>query len=102
MELEPSQDPFSREAIRHLVARYGSPLFVIDLALDPAHMADIEAMVGEHGTGILGAATPIGTRVREGLDVLFSLAERKGWDLDFHADETADPEANSRDPVAAA
>jgi ornithine decarboxylase len=30
MELEPSQDPFSREAIRHLVARYGSPLFVID------------------------------------------------------------------------
>ncbi|MGO9945475.1 MAG: type III PLP-dependent enzyme [Steroidobacteraceae bacterium] len=30
MELEPSQDPFSREAIRHLAARYGSPLFVID------------------------------------------------------------------------
>src|SRR5271163_4304158 len=30
MELEPSQDPFSGEAIRHLVARYGSPLFVID------------------------------------------------------------------------
>jgi ornithine decarboxylase len=30
MELNPSQDPFSREAIQHLVARYGSPLFVID------------------------------------------------------------------------
>src|SRR5271168_624130 len=30
MELEPTQDPFSGEAIRHLVARYGSPLFVID------------------------------------------------------------------------
>src|SRR5271163_1729393 len=30
MELEPTQDPFSREAIQHLVARYGSPLFVID------------------------------------------------------------------------
>jgi ornithine decarboxylase len=30
MELEPTQDPFSREAVRHLVARYGSPLFVID------------------------------------------------------------------------
>jgi ornithine decarboxylase len=30
MELEPQQDPFSREAIEHLVARYGSPLFVID------------------------------------------------------------------------
>jgi ornithine decarboxylase len=30
MELEPTQDPFSREAVQHLVARYGSPLFVID------------------------------------------------------------------------
>jgi len=30
MELNPSQDPFSREAIQHLVARYGSPLLVID------------------------------------------------------------------------
>src|ERR1700729_2629724 len=30
MELHPKQDPFSREAIQHLVARYGSPLFVID------------------------------------------------------------------------
>src|SRR6202048_3926883 len=30
MELDPKQDPFSREAVRHLVARYGSPLFVID------------------------------------------------------------------------
>jgi len=30
MELDPNQDPFSREAIQHLVARYGSPLLVID------------------------------------------------------------------------
>jgi ornithine decarboxylase len=30
MELEPRQDPFSRDAIEHLVGRYGSPLFVID------------------------------------------------------------------------
>jgi ornithine decarboxylase len=30
MELNPTQDPFSREAIQHLVARYGSPLLVID------------------------------------------------------------------------
>jgi ornithine decarboxylase len=30
MELDATQDPFSREAVRHLVARYGSPLFVID------------------------------------------------------------------------
>src|SRR5450631_626029 len=30
MQLDPKQDPFSREAIQHLVARYGSPLLVID------------------------------------------------------------------------
>ena len=30
MELDPTQDPFSREAIQHLVVRYGSPLLVID------------------------------------------------------------------------
>jgi cytosine deaminase len=90
----------ARERWRGKIELQASPLFVIDLALDPAHMADIEAMVGEHGTGILGAATPIGTRVREGLDVLFGLAERKGWDLDFHVDETADPEARSLAVIA--
>jgi ornithine decarboxylase len=31
-ELDPSQDPFAREAIEHLVKRYGSPLFIIDAA----------------------------------------------------------------------
>ena len=30
LELDPEQDPFSREAIQHLVVRYGSPLLVID------------------------------------------------------------------------
>ena len=29
-ELDPAQDPFARESIEHLVARYGSPLFLID------------------------------------------------------------------------
>lgn len=29
-ELDPGQDPFAPEAVRHLVARYGSPLFIID------------------------------------------------------------------------
>jgi ornithine decarboxylase len=29
-ELDPALDPFSREAIEHLVSRYGSPLFIID------------------------------------------------------------------------
>ncbi len=29
-DLAPGQDPFAREAIQHLVSRYGSPLFLID------------------------------------------------------------------------
>jgi len=90
----------ARERWRGKIELQASPLFIIDLALDPAHMADVEAMVGEHGSGILGAATPIGTRVREGLDVVFGLAERKGWDLDFHVDETADPAARSLGLIA--
>jgi len=90
----------ARERWRGKIELQASPLFIIDLALDPAHMADVEAMVGEHGSGILGAATPIGMRVREGLDVVFGLAERKGWDLDFHVDETADPAARSLGVIA--
>ncbi len=30
VELDPAQDPFAHESIKHLVTRYGSPLFVID------------------------------------------------------------------------
>jgi len=31
LELDPAQDPFADESIKHLAARYGSPLFVIDV-----------------------------------------------------------------------
>jgi ornithine decarboxylase len=30
LELDPAADPFAHESIRHLVSRYGSPLFIID------------------------------------------------------------------------
>jgi ornithine decarboxylase len=30
LELNPAQDPFAHESIKHLVERYGSPLFIID------------------------------------------------------------------------
>ena len=30
LELDPSLDPFAHESVRHLAARYGSPLFIID------------------------------------------------------------------------
>jgi len=31
LELDPAEDPFAHHAVRHLVARYGSPLLIIDL-----------------------------------------------------------------------
>ena len=31
LELDPAADPFAHESIKHLAARYGSPLFVIDV-----------------------------------------------------------------------
>ena len=45
-----------------------APLFSIDFALDRSHMADVEAMLDAHGTGILGAVTYMVPRLREGLD----------------------------------
>jgi len=77
-----------------------SPLFSIEFALDSSHMADVEAMLDAHGTGILGAVTYMVPRLRQGLEVLFDLAERKDWELDFHVDESADPAARSLKVVA--
>ena len=31
LELDPLLDPFAHESVKHLVTRYGSPLFVIDV-----------------------------------------------------------------------
>ena len=84
-----------RERWRGRVDLQAAPLFMIEFALDGAHMAEVEAMLDAYGSGILGAVTTMIPRLREGLDVLFSLAERKGWDLDFHVDESADPAARS-------
>ncbi len=77
-----------------------SPLFSVELASNASHMADIEAMLDAHGTGILGAATRMVPELREGLGVLFDLAERKGWELDFHVDESSDPAARSLKVIA--
>jgi cytosine deaminase len=88
------------ERWRGRIALQAAPIFSVDFALDRSHMADIEAMLDAHGTGILGAVTYMVPRLREGLTTLFELAERKGWELDFHVDESADPAARSLKVVA--
>ncbi len=90
----------ARERWRGRIELQASPLFSIELALDDSHMAEIEAMLDAHGTGILGAATRIVPELHQGLGVLFDLAERKGWELDFHVDESSDPAARALKVVA--
>ena len=85
----------ARERWAGRIELQASPLFGVDFALDPQHMADIEAMVEAHGSKLLGAVTYMVPALAQGLEILFELAERKGWDLDFHVDETHDPEARS-------
>ena len=63
-------------------------------------MADIEAMLDAYGSGILGAAIRMEPDLRDGLRILFELAERKGWELDFHVDESSDPAARSLKVIA--
>ena len=90
----------ARERWRGRIDLQASPLFSIELALDPSHMANVEAMLDAHGSGILGAATRMVPELHQGLHVLFELAERKGWELDLHVDESSDPAARALKIVA--
>ncbi len=85
----------ARERWRGRIELQATPLFSIDFAFDEKHMAEIETTLDAYGSNILGAVPYMIPRLREGLAVLFALAERKGWDLDFHVDESADPAARS-------
>ncbi len=90
----------ARERWRGRIDLQASPLFSLEFALDERHMAEIETTLDAYGSNILGAVTTMAPRLREGLAALFSLAERKGWDLDFHVDESADPAARSLAVIA--
>ena len=90
----------ARERWRGRIDLQASPLFTIDHLANATHVADIEAMLDAYGSGILGAAIRMEPDLRDGLSVLFELAERKGWELDFHVDESSDPAARSLKVIA--
>jgi cytosine deaminase len=92
----------ARERWRGRIDLRGAPLFPIEYALDEAHMREVEGMVDAHGSNLFGAVTLMIPRLREALDALFRLAARKGFDLDFHVDETGDPAAASLGVIAQA
>jgi cytosine deaminase len=76
-------------------------LFAIEHALDPAHVSRIRRVLVEYG-GILGGVTYMTPELDPGLDVLFRLASEEGLDLDFHVDETLDPDSRSLRQIAEA
>jgi cytosine/creatinine deaminase len=76
-----------------------SPLFPIDLALDDAHMAEVKAAIAAHGR-TMGSVTYMHPKLAEGLDRLFRIASERGWNLDFHVDESLDPGATSLRTIA--
>ena len=84
-----------REEWRDRLTLQAVPLFGINLALDDAHMADIEAAIEAFGSNVLGAVTYMDPCLQTGLNRLFRLAMDRGYDLDFHVDETLDPQADS-------
>jgi len=90
----------ARERWKGRIELQASPLFGVDVLFEPGQLQTVEQMVETHGSKLLGAVTYMIPGLQEALDCLFGLAERKGWDLDFHVDETADPEARTLGAIA--
>lgn len=90
----------ARERWKGRIDLQASPLFGVDVMFAPGHLATVEAMVEAHGSRLLGAVTYMIPGLQGALDALFALAERRGWDLDFHVDESADPEARTLGLIA--
>jgi cytosine deaminase len=89
-----------RERWAGRIALQASPLFGVEQALDPAHMAAVIAAVKMHGDGLLGCVTYMIPELDRALDILFRAASENGFDLDFHVDETNDPAARSLEHIA--
>ncbi len=78
----------------------GSCLFGIDrLDLEDGFLDSIAARVAKAG-GVLGAVTYMVPRLDQHLDAIFRRAIDLGLELDFHVDETADPQAQSLRHIA--
>ncbi len=77
-----------------------SPLFGLQFALDAAHMHAVTKAVLAHGDGLFGCVTYMIPEIDQALDIVFRNAIDHGFDLDFHVDETNDPEARALEHIA--
>lgn len=93
---EAMRDEWAGRIDLQAVALYG-----VDAAMDDDFLADIVATVRAAG-GVLGAVTYMVPDLVPALDRIFRAAIDNGLDLDFHVDETADPNARSLKFIAEA
>jgi cytosine/creatinine deaminase len=82
------------------VALQGVSLIPIEAFRDETAGARLADLVAGH-RGILGAATTIEPDLDILLDRVFALAQARDLDLDFHVDETNDPQSRSLAHIAA-
>ncbi len=101
------QGAISLEAFRSLRAQWRDRLVLQASSLGPLEMWDGEA--GERladlfaeAEGLLGAVVYPQEGLQDRLDRVIQLAEERGLDLDFHTDETDDPEQMTLREVATA
>jgi cytosine deaminase len=102
----PPQDEISWPLVRELKEQWrdrielqAACLFGIDLVRDEDVLERIARRVAEAG-GVLGAVAFPTPDLDLLLDRMFSVADRFGLDLDFHADETGDPTADALERIA--
>jgi cytosine deaminase len=106
LDSQPPQDDISwpvfeelREEWRGRIELQASCLFPIEMARDDAFLEKLVARVAA-ANGIVGAVLYPVPDLDGVLDRIFRMAERHALNLDFHADETADPSANALRRVA--
>ena len=77
----------------------GVALVPIEVAEDRAYLEEVAALVKAHG-GVMGCVTYMHPGIGGLLDAVIAVAEKHGLDLDFHSDESQDPNERSLAHVA--
>lgn len=88
-----------REAWRGRIELQGASLTGIDAVDQAGSFARTVDIVAETG-GVLGMATYPVPNLQEKLDSFLELAEARGLEVDFHVDETLDPDAETLRSIA--
>jgi cytosine deaminase len=91
--------PEVREAWAGRIALQFSSLASCELLADRAFAEKTAGLVRRAG-GVLGCVTYMVPDLGRALDNVFGLAAEHGLDLDFHVDETQDPEARTLSAIA--